>query len=86
MSGSAPARSEPGRHLTPRERQVLNGLAEGLDTQELATRLKISENTVRGHIKAVLQKLHAHTQLQAVLEGMRVGAVPSATDEHLTHA
>ena len=85
-SGSAPARSEPGRHLTPRERQVLSGLAEGLDTHELATRLQISEHTVRGHIKAVLQKLHAHTQLQAVLEGMRVGAVPSATDEHLTHA
>jgi DNA-binding CsgD family transcriptional regulator len=82
-TGPGPAPSQRPRmptHLTPRERQVLDGLARGLDARELAQRLHLSEHTVRGHIKAVLQKLHAHSQLQAVLEGIRVGAVTGVFD------
>jgi PAS domain S-box-containing protein len=62
--------------LTPRERDVLLGLAEGLSSGGVAERLGIRESTVRGHIKSLLQKLQVHTQLQAVLVGLHAGVVP----------
>lgn len=71
-----PAAVERAQLLTPREREVLLGLAEGLSASSVADRLAIRENTVRGHIKVVLQKLQVHTQLQAVLAGIRAGVVP----------
>jgi PAS domain S-box-containing protein len=84
-AGAPPSsRPAPSAHLTPRERQVLDGLAHGLDARALAERLHLSEHTVRGHIKAVLQKLHAHTRLQAVLEGIRVGAVTGVLEDPTT--
>lgn len=64
------------RYLTDRERQVLLGLAEGDNVGSLARRLHIRECTVRGHIKCLLHKLQVHSQLQAVLVGMRAGVVP----------
>jgi PAS domain S-box-containing protein len=62
--------------LTPRERDVLLGLAEGLTSSGVADRLGICESTVRGHIKSLLHKLQVHTQLQAVLVGIRAGVIP----------
>ncbi len=62
--------------LTPRERDVLLGLAEGLTSSGVADQLGICESTVRGHIKSLLHKLQVHTQLQAVLVGIRAGVVP----------
>ena len=74
-----PSRAALVRYLTPREREVLAGLGEGQDTRMLADSMHISEHTVRGHIKSILQKLQVHSQLQAVLEGMRAGVVPLTT-------
>jgi PAS domain S-box-containing protein len=61
--------------LTPRERDVLRALADGLDVRAIAARLDISVHTTRGHVKKIMQKLEARTQLQAVVIGVRTGLV-----------
>jgi PAS domain S-box-containing protein len=67
------------RHLiesvSPREREVLQLLAEGLDSAAIAERLYISPRTVRNHVANILGKLRVHSQLQAVLFALRHGAV-----------
>ena len=52
--------------LTPRELEVLQLIAEGLSTKEMADRLFVSENTVKTHIGRVLDKLGASRRTQAV--------------------
>lgn len=52
--------------LTPRERDVLEAMVEGLSRREIAERLYLSVNTVRTHVQHVLAKLHVHTALEAV--------------------
>jgi DNA-binding NarL/FixJ family response regulator len=52
--------------LTPRERDVLEAMVEGLSRREIAERLFLSVNTVRTHVQHVLAKLHVHTALEAV--------------------
>ncbi|WP_188940333.1 response regulator [Nakamurella endophytica] len=56
----------PGRTLTPREREVLQLLASGMGTAELARTLVVSQATARNHIQSVLTKLGAHSRLEAV--------------------
>lgn len=62
--------------LTQRELEVLTLLADGLAIKEIAVKLTLSEHTVRGHVKAVLAKLGASTQLKAVVLAMRAGLIP----------
>jgi two-component system, NarL family, response regulator DevR len=64
-----------GWDLTPRERQVLDLLADGRSKEEIAERLFLSTNTVRNHIQSVLTKLHAHSRLEAVAAATREGLV-----------
>jgi DNA-binding NarL/FixJ family response regulator len=52
--------------LTPREREVLTCLAEGLTRPEVATRLRMSTNTVRTHVQSTLSKLGVNSSLAAV--------------------
>lgn len=52
--------------LTPRELEVLQLIAEGLSTKEMAGRLFVSENTVKTHTARVLDKLGASRRTQAV--------------------
>jgi DNA-binding CsgD family transcriptional regulator len=52
--------------ITPRELEVLQLIAEGLSTREMAERLFVSENTVKTHIARVLDKLGASRRTQAV--------------------
>src|SRR5215217_1834771 len=59
--------------LTPREREVLQALAEGLDSQEIAERLHISLRTERNQITSILAKLGVHSQLQALVFALRYG-------------
>jgi DNA-binding NarL/FixJ family response regulator len=73
-----PVRSwEPDRlvHLTGRELDVLAGLGRGRDTSRIATELGISVHTTRDHIRAVLAKLGAHSQLEAVVTADRLGLI-----------
>jgi len=75
---SAPEdRPMPGNaRLTARERQVLALMGEGLDPQAIAHRLVVSRHTARGHVKNILMKLGAHTQLEAVVIATRAGYLP----------
>jgi PAS domain S-box-containing protein len=61
--------------LTPREREVLQALAEGLDSQEISERLKISLRTERNHMANILAKLGVHSQLQALVFALRHGVI-----------
>ncbi|MGD9989265.1 response regulator transcription factor [Pseudonocardia sp.] len=73
VRGGAPACVHP--HLTAREKQVLDALALGLDAHRIAAELGISLHTTRDHIKVLLGKLDAHTQLEAVVVAHRLGVV-----------
>jgi pimeloyl-ACP methyl ester carboxylesterase/DNA-binding CsgD family transcriptional regulator len=55
------------RALSPREREVLALLSEGLDNGQIAERLSISEKTVRNHVSTVYDKLGVWTRAQAVV-------------------
>ena len=67
--------SQTIERLTPREREVLQALAEGLDTREIAERLHISLRTERNHMANILSKLGVHSQLQALVFALRYGVV-----------
>jgi DNA-binding NarL/FixJ family response regulator len=58
--------------LTPRERAVLECMADGLDRQAIARRLYLSTNTVRTHVQNILTKLGVHSSLEAVALMLRV--------------
>jgi DNA-binding NarL/FixJ family response regulator len=60
--------------LTPRERAVLDCMADGLDRQSVARRLYLSTNTVRTHVQSILTKLQVHSSLEAVTLALRVRA------------
>jgi two-component system, NarL family, nitrate/nitrite response regulator NarL len=59
--------------LTPRERQALTLLAEGLSNKQIAARLHISEHTAKFHVNSILGKLGAGTRTEAVMRGLRSG-------------
>jgi DNA-binding NarL/FixJ family response regulator/signal transduction histidine kinase len=61
--------------LTPREIEVLQALAEGLDSEQIAHRLHISLRTERNHMANILSKLGVHSQLQALVFALRHGVV-----------
>jgi DNA-binding NarL/FixJ family response regulator len=62
--------------ITSRETEVLRMLAEGLVNKDIATRLGISEHTVKFHISSILDKLGASTRTEAVALGIRRGLIP----------
>ncbi len=57
--------------LTARELEVLNFAADGLTNRQIGRRLGISENTVKNHIRNILEKLHLHSRMEAVLYAVR---------------
>jgi DNA-binding NarL/FixJ family response regulator/signal transduction histidine kinase len=61
--------------LTSREIEVLQALAEGLDSAGIAERLNISIRTERNHMASILAKLEVHSQLQALVFAQRHGVV-----------
>jgi two-component system, NarL family, response regulator YdfI len=67
---------ELSEEMTSRETDVLRMLAEGLVNKEIATRLGISEHTVKFHISSILDKLGASTRTEAVTLGIRRGLIP----------
>jgi DNA-binding CsgD family transcriptional regulator len=60
--------------LTPRELEVLDALATGLDAVDVADRLAITLNTARNHIRNILAKLCVHRQVDAILLRLRCAA------------
>src|SRR5215467_5674354 len=64
----APCRTAlPLGELTPRERAILEGIAEGLDNSQLAASLQLSEKTVRNHITRVFDKISVEHRYQAIV-------------------
>jgi two-component system nitrate/nitrite response regulator NarL len=63
--------------LTPRERQVLARLVDGLSNKAIAQALSIGEGTVKVHLKAVLRKLHVANRTQAATLALRLGWPPA---------
>jgi DNA-binding NarL/FixJ family response regulator len=59
--------------LTPRERQILGLMAEGMDNREVARRLGVSYATVRSHVRNLLGKLGARSKLEAVVRAVDWG-------------
>ena len=57
--------------LTARELEVLTHVARGLANREVAARLSISENTVKNHVRNILEKLGLHSRMEAVMYAMR---------------
>jgi DNA-binding NarL/FixJ family response regulator/signal transduction histidine kinase len=61
--------------LTPSEREVLQALGHGLDSDAIAQRLDITSAAQRDHVASILAKLGVHSQLQAVLLAVRYGVI-----------
>ncbi|HLF99196.1 MAG TPA: response regulator transcription factor [Acidimicrobiia bacterium] len=72
LSKQADDRSSPhAPKLTERELEVLQLVAQGLSNRKIADKLYISENTVKNHVRNMLEKLHVHSRMEAVLYAMR---------------
>jgi DNA-binding NarL/FixJ family response regulator len=59
--------------LTDREKQVLSLVAEGATNRDIASRLNVSENTIKFHLKNILEKLHLRNRAQAAAYAIRAG-------------
>jgi DNA-binding NarL/FixJ family response regulator len=64
-------RQVPAPKLTDRELEVLKLVAQGLNNRDIAKELFISENTVKNHIRNILEKLHLHSRMEAVVYAVR---------------
>ena len=61
--------------LTPRETEILQLLATGASNKDIAGMLFVSQNTVKNHVRAVLDRLHAGSRTEAVMIGVRAGLI-----------
>ena len=61
----------PRPRLTERELEVLKLVAQGMSNREIAGELYISENTVKNHVRNILEKLHLHSRMEAVVYAVR---------------
>ena len=71
----APDPTDDERVITKREEEVLQHIADGCSTPEVAERLYISQKTVKNHLASIYQKLDARDRTQAVLQAVRMGIV-----------
>jgi DNA-binding NarL/FixJ family response regulator len=70
-----PATDDDERIVTKREEEVLQLIADGCSTPEVAAKLYISQKTVKNHLASIYQKLDARDRTQAVLQAVRMGIV-----------
>ena len=61
----------PSPTLTSRELEVLKLVAKGMSNREIADDLYISENTVKNHVRNILEKLHLHSRMEAVIYAVK---------------
>lgn len=66
---------EQGNELTPREIQVLEQVVKGASNKDIADSLHIAENTVKIHLRNILEKLHVQNRIQAAVHAVRKGLV-----------
>ncbi|MGI2336685.1 MAG: LuxR C-terminal-related transcriptional regulator [Dehalogenimonas sp.] len=67
--------------LTQRERQILIRVTDGLTNKQIATELKISEQTIKNHVSAILRKLNANDRAHAAVLAIRRGYIPLGQDK-----
>jgi DNA-binding NarL/FixJ family response regulator len=65
----------PGLRLTDRELEVLRLVARGMNNREIAKDLYISENTVKNHVRNILEKLQLHSRMEAVMYAVKAKLV-----------
>jgi len=65
------AQQVPAPKLTDREMQVLKLVARGMNNRDIAKELFISENTVKNHVRNILEKLQIHSRMEAVMIAVR---------------
>jgi len=70
-----PAADDEDRVITRREEEVLQLIADGCSTPEVASKLYISQKTVKNHLASIYQKLDARDRTQAVLRAVRMGII-----------
>ena len=70
-AASSLVRGSAANTLTPREREVLAGIAEGRSNREIARLLRVSEKTVKAHVSSVLAKLGVQDRTQAAVYAVR---------------
>jgi DNA-binding NarL/FixJ family response regulator len=70
-----------GPQLSPREREVLGLLAEGLGVSQISRRLYISDSTTKTHISKLYEKLGAANRAQALMAALRLGLIETGTAE-----
>lgn len=73
FSSNLPGRQEIFSFLTPREREILLLLIQGLTNQEIAANLSLSEKTVSNYISNVYRKLQVSTRVQAIIKARDAG-------------
>jgi DNA-binding NarL/FixJ family response regulator len=71
--------STPVPEISPREREVLRCLAEGLTNRQIADRLFVSEHTIHRHITSILRKLDLPSRTAAAAHAVRAGLLGSVT-------
>ncbi len=74
--------SETTDELTPREIEVLEQVVQGASNKEIAVALSISENTVKIHLRNILEKLHLQNRIQAAVYAVREGLVGDSSPAH----
>jgi two-component system, NarL family, nitrate/nitrite response regulator NarL len=65
----------PAEPLTPREMEVLQLLAEGLPNKTIASRLSVTDHTVKFHVNAIMGKLNVQSRTEAVVRATRLGLI-----------
>jgi DNA-binding NarL/FixJ family response regulator len=81
LAGAMQRRLSPtGPQLSPREREVLGLLADGLGVAAISKQLFISESTTKTHISKVYEKLGAGNRAQALMTAMRLGLIANPQD------
>ena len=83
LAGAMQRRLSPsGPQLSPREREVLGLLADGLGVAAISKQLFISESTTKTHISKVYEKLGAGNRAQALMTAMRLGLIANPADDN----
>lgn len=81
LAGAMQRRLSPtGPQLSPREKEVLGLLADGLGVAQISKQLYISESTTKTHISKVYEKLGAGNRAQALMTAMRLGLIANPQD------
>jgi PAS domain S-box-containing protein len=72
------ARLKPDPRLTPRQLEILELIASGLSTMDVARQLTLSPETVRNHLRNAFRELRAHNRVEAIATAQRLGLLAAS--------